>query len=270
MRLHLAREEGLDVVSASGTLSVSRSWGRAQGCRWRRGRWRPFRRARTGPTGSPSDGRGSFRPAVFGAALEHALERVAVLDERRGSSPQERADCVLLRRPRPPRLRRPRLSSSAARAPGRPLAFEPRDALGRGLEVEAQRPFDGDLAVAEVRGRKDPADAPLPPCRPSRLRVSPSRNSARISRMSLRALERNLAALVAEALAHRRSRTPVASMSCTLPLRAGGLAVGDHPDVGGDAGVVEQLLGQRDHRLQQVVFQDPSGGSRSRRCRRRR
>ncbi len=37
-----------------------------------------------------------------------------------------------------------------------------------------------------------------------------------------------------------------------------GLAVGEHPDVGGDAGVVEQLLGQRDDGLQPVVFQYPA------------
>ena len=34
------------------------------------------------------------------------------------------------------------------------------------------------------------------------------------------------------------------------------LAVGHHPDIGGDAGVIEELLGERDQRFQQVVFED--------------
>ena len=35
------------------------------------------------------------------------------------------------------------------------------------------------------------------------------------------------------------------------------LAVGEHPDVGGDAGVVEELVGQGDDGLQPVVLDDP-------------
>ena len=48
-------------------------------------------------------------------------------------------------------------------------------------------------------------------------------------------------------------------MSCTFPLR-GFLSVGEDPDVGGDAGVVEELLGQGDDGLQPVVLDDPAGG----------
>ena len=48
------------------------------------------------------------------------------------------------------------------------LLFEPRDALRTGLEVQPQRPLDGDLAVAEMRRREDLADDDLfLPRRPS-------------------------------------------------------------------------------------------------------
>ena len=46
-------------------------------------------------------------------------------------------------------------------------------------------------------------------------------------------------------------------MSWILPLRSGLLAVGEHPDVGGDAGVVEELIGQGHDGFQPVVFDDP-------------
>ena len=42
-----------------------------------------------------------------------------------------------------------------------------------------------------------------------------------------------------------------------LALAPGLLAVGEHPDVGGDAGVVEELVGQRDDGFQPVVLDDP-------------
>jgi hypothetical protein len=50
----------------------------------------------------------------------------------------------------------------------------------------------------------------------------------------------------------------VASMSWTLPLSLGGLPVAQDPDVGGDAGVVEELLGEGDEGLEPVVLQDPA------------
>ncbi len=46
-------------------------------------------------------------------------------------------------------------------------------------------------------------------------------------------------------------------MSWTLPRRSGALAVGEDPEVGGDAGVVEELVGQRDDGLEPVVLDDP-------------
>ena len=47
-------------------------------------------------------------------------------------------------------------------------------------------------------------------------------------------------------------------MSCTLPSAPLLLAVGQHPDVGGDAGVVEELLRQGDDGFQPVVLQNPA------------
>ena len=73
----------------------------------------------------------------------------------------------------------------------------------------------------------------------------------------LLAVERDLAALVAEALAQRApERRGVDELDAAAP--PGPLAVGEHPHVGGDAGVVEELLGQGDERLEQVVLEDPA------------
>jgi hypothetical protein len=47
-------------------------------------------------------------------------------------------------------------------------------------------------------------------------------------------------------------------MSWILPLRCFGLAVGDHPDEGADAGVVEHLLGQGDDGFELVALDDPA------------
>ena len=48
----------------------------------------------------------------------------------------------------------------------------------------------------------------------------------------------------------------VDELDLALALRL--LAVGEHPDVGGDAGVVEELVGQGDDGLQPVVLDDPA------------
>ena len=47
-------------------------------------------------------------------------------------------------------------------------------------------------------------------------------------------------------------------MSWTLPLRCSGLRLREHPDVGGDAGVVEHVERQGDDGLQPVVLDDPA------------
>ena len=43
-----------------------------------------------------------------------------------------------------------------------------------------------------------------------------------------------------------------------LPLALRAFAVGEHPDIGGDAGVVEHVQGQGDDRFQPVVLDDPA------------
>jgi hypothetical protein len=64
------------------------------------------------------------------------------------------------------------------------------------------------------------------------------------------------APLLAKALAHLRPHLAgVDELDQPLALRL--LAVGEQPHVAGDAGVVEELLGQRHDRLEQVVFEDP-------------
>ena len=67
--------------------------------------------------------------------------------------------------------------------------------------------------------------------------------------------EGNLATLVSQALAQLDpERVGVDELDLPAPL--GPFPVGEDPDVGRDAGVVEELLGQRDQRLQQVVLED--------------
>ena len=63
-------------------------------------------------------------------------------------------------------------------------------------------------------------------------------------------------ALVTEAAAHLLEHLPSVDelhFACTVRF----FAVGQHPDIGGDAGVVEHLVGQGHNRLQPVVLDDP-------------
>ena len=130
------------------------------------------------------------------------------------------------------------------------------DPLRLGLEVQPERALDGDLAEAEVRGREDPADDDL-------LVLAVLGDGARVAVLEVgedlqdipRAVERDLAPLVAQALAHRRpERRGVDELNLAAARRR--LAVGHNPHVGGDAGVVEELLGERDERFEQIVFQN--------------
>ena len=66
----------------------------------------------------------------------------------------------------------------------------------------------------------------------------------------------HLLALLAEALAHLGEALPSIDQ-LDLALAVGRLAVADDPEVGGDAGVVEELIGQGHHRLEPVVLDDP-------------
>ncbi len=67
----------------------------------------------------------------------------------------------------------------------------------------------------------------------------------------------NAAALVAKGLFHLHPEaTGIDKLYLAFALR--GLAVADYPDIGGDAGVVEELLRQGDNGLQPVIFDDPA------------
>ena len=64
-------------------------------------------------------------------------------------------------------------------------------------------------------------------------------------------------ALVAQAFLHLPGKVGgVDELHPAFALR--GFAVGDDPHIGVDAGVVEELVGQANHRLQHVVFNDPA------------
>ena len=70
-------------------------------------------------------------------------------------------------------------------------------------------------------------------------------------------LERNLAALGAQALAQQGpERRGVDELDLAAPL--GPFPVREHPDVGGDARVVEELLGQCYQRFEQIVLENPA------------
>ena len=82
--------------------------------------------------------------------------------------------------------------------------LDPGDTLGRCLEVEPQGTFDGDFAETEVARREDPADDDL-----FFLAVLGDDSRVTITKVGknlqdvLGALERDLAALITQALAHR-------------------------------------------------------------------
>jgi hypothetical protein len=103
------------------------------------------------------------------------------------------------------------------------LLLQPGDTLGARLEVEAQRPVDGDLAEAEVRGREEAADDDVFRLAVvTTLRVSPSRKSARIFRTSC-ARSSGISRRLSPRLFRIGVQKEVASMSWTVPLRAGAL-----------------------------------------------
>src|SRR6266853_323019 len=122
------------------------------------------------------------------------------------------------------------------------LLLESRNALRRGLEVEAQGPLDGNLAETEMRGRVDTTNDDF-------LLLSILRDPTRIpvpeigedSNDILRALEWDLTPLVAETLSHRHpERGCIDELNPTLA-RAH-LAVGYNPHVCCNSCVIEELL----------------------------
>src|SRR5687767_13064319 len=78
-------------------------------------------------------------------------------------------------------------------------------------------------------------------------------------------LERNLAALGSKSLAHLNTKQPLLRILIKLrsinelypPTPLWCLSIREYPHIGGNAGVIEQLFGQRDHCFQPVVFKNP-------------
>ena len=135
---------------------------------------------------------------------------------------------------------------------------EARDPFGAGMEVELERPFDRDLSETEVRGRIDPADdnfalLPILDDLAGRAVLEVGQQPQDVTL----AFEGDLAALGTQALAQRRpERRGVDELN--LAAAHGPFAVRNHPDVGRDSRVVEELLGQRDQGFEQVVLEDPA------------
>ena len=133
------------------------------------------------------------------------------------------------------------------------------DALLRRLEIEAQGPFDGHLEEAELAVLEDAADDAL-------LRSLPSIGTVLRLAVSEVAVDlgqpgdvgfAQLVALVVEALLHLLEEArAVDQLHLASPLLR--LAVGDEPDVGEDAGVVEKLVRQGDDGVEPVVLDDPA------------
>ena len=152
------------------------------------------------------------------------------------------------------------------------FGLQPGDAFRGRREVQAQGPLHRDLAEAEVRVVEHLADHPLPFDRlpgdrvvlaeRARLAVAEGAEDARhvADVVGLVRPVRGVAqlvALVAQALGHLDEEAPrVDELDLALAPRF--LAVGHHPEIGRDAGIVEQLVGQGDDGLQPVVLDDPA------------
>src|SRR5690606_6285908 len=147
-------------------------------------------------------------------------------------------------------------------------------------EVKAQRAFDGDLQVAEVAVVEDFAGQHalvlVALFLAVRLDIGLDIGDAQalvVLEVAVNASQRvdmvgletavfgfafaELLAFVAQAFFHFPGEVAgVDQLHLAFALVA--FAVGDDPDIGGDAGVVEQLVGQADHGLQPVVLDDPA------------
>ena len=156
----------------------------------------------------------------------------------------------------------------------------------RSVKVEAQRALDRDLVKAKVVVVKHFADHQLLPLQALR-RIAARRGrdngqhlaiavkqhpaAGAVVKLAMQARDvadvvgvfglvarvADAAALVAQAFFHGHPLVArVDELHLGLAVRF--LAVGQHPDVGADAGVVEQLVGQGDHGFEPVVFNDPA------------
>src|SRR5690606_13132034 len=126
----------------------------------------------------------------------------------------------------------------------RGLVLQSRDALRRRLETQAQGALHGDLSEPEVVVVEDPGVLRL------RERAVDLGDLADV-------IWRKLVALIAERLPHLSEESDtVHELDPASTLRA--LPVRDDPHVRVDAGVVEELVGQSDNRLEPVIFDDPA------------
>ena len=203
--------------------------------------------------------RGEFQPGSLRCPGELGFEDSPIQEEPVGQTTEEGADRGLLLAARRLVLG---LGWALLAGPGQvdegALVVEPRDPLGAGLEIEPKRPFHRDLAKAEPGGGIDAADDHLP-----FLAVIVHLAGRAVLEVLqqpqdvLLAVERDLAAFGAQALSQQDpERRGVDELDLAAPL--GPFPVREHPDVGGDPRVVEELLGQRDERLEQVVLKDPA------------
>ena len=118
------------------------------------------------------------------------------------------------------------------------------DGLHRELAVQAQRALDGDLPVAEGGVGEN-------------LRLLRLLEREVGVADALDVVGREFAVFLAEVLAERLE--PLRGVDeLHLALAVLGLAVGEHPDVGGDAGVVEHVERQRDDGFEPVVLDEPA------------
>ncbi len=163
----------------------------------------------------------------------------------------------------------------------RALLLKPGDAFGAGLEIQLQRALDGDLVKAEIivvehladdeflRHRRrvalhegEGACLPVAEIAEEAGEIADVIGIARVlGPAGVRVAD--LAPLVAEALLHRHPEVAAIdeldlAFARNRPSGTGVFAVRENPEVGGDAGIVEELLGQGDDRLQPVVLDDPA------------
>ena len=144
-----------------------------------------------------------------------------------------------------------------ARASPRPWSRrEPASGLRGDLVAEPEGPFDRDPLEAEGLVGEDLDPLPL--------------LEARVQAGDLGDLLRGELLALVPRLLRILIQNSRASTSWTLPRRRLRLAVGHDPEVGGDAGVVEELVGQGDDGLQPVVLDDPAADLGLARARRRR
>src|SRR6185436_7466345 len=110
-----------------------------------------------GEDGLPGRGR-ELDAGLLGGGVERVLELLPVFEECARQVAEELAEGLLLGTPRGLLLRSRRTPLLRLRERLKALLLlEAGDTLRACLEVEAQRPLDGDLAEAEVRRGEDPA-----------------------------------------------------------------------------------------------------------------